>query len=98
MPTIKDVARYAGVSHGTVSNVLKGISSVSLENVRKVEEAIRELGYTPDASARNLKSDVSNIIGIVLPNITDSFFSQLYSSLNQVLRGQGYETLLYITN
>lgn len=98
MPTIKDVAKYAGVSHGTVSNVLKGVSTVSLENVRKVENAIRELGYKPDASARNLKSDVSSNIGIVLPNITDNFYAQLYTSLEQFLRNKGYEALLYITN
>nr|WP_325215129.1 extracellular solute-binding protein [uncultured Oscillibacter sp.] len=98
MPTIKDVAKYAGVSHGTVSNVLKGVRTVSLENVRKVEDAIRALGYKPDASARNLKSDVSSNIGIILPNITDNFFAQLYTSLQQFLRNEGYDALLYITN
>ena len=44
MVTIKDVAKYAGVSHGTVSNVLNGAPSVSLENIKTVEEAIRVLG------------------------------------------------------
>lgn len=98
MATIKDVAKYAGVSHGTVSNVLKGVSTVSLENVQKVEAAIRALGYKPDVSARILKSDTSHNIGVVLPNITDPFFAQLYTSLLQFLRNKGYEVLLYLSN
>ncbi len=97
MATIRDVAKYAGVSHGTVSNVLKGVSSVSLENVRKVEQAIQALGYTPDASARSLKMEVSRKIGIVLPNITDYFYAQFYTQLSQILRDKDFEPLLYIT-
>ena len=97
MPTIKDVAKYAGVSHGTVSNVLKGMSSVSLEKVRKVEEAIQILGYKPDTIARNLKANISTYIGIVLPNITDSFYAQVYTFLEQLLHDNGYETILHLT-
>lgn len=96
--TIKDVAKRAGVSHGTVSNVLKGVTSVSLENVRKVEKAIKELGYRPDISARNLKMEGSRQIGVVFPNITDIFYSRLYTQLYRYFQGEGYEPLLCLTN
>ena len=53
MATMKDVARLAGVSHGTVSNVLNGSKGVSIDKIRKVEEAVKALGYKPNALARN---------------------------------------------
>ena len=96
--TIKDVAKYAGVSHGTVSNVLRGVKSVSLENVRKVEHAIKELGYRPDVSARSLKMDTSNRVAVVFPNIRDSFYANLYMQLSRRIEDEGYDTLLYITH
>lgn len=96
--TIKDVAKRAGVSHGTVSNVLRGVNTVRLENVRKVERAIRELGYRIDVSARSLKMDTSNTVAIVLPSIRDSLYAQLYTQLSRCIRNEGYDTFLYLTN
>ena len=55
MPTIKDIALLAGVSHGTVSNVLNGRGNVSVEKIRRVEEAARQLGYSLDDRARRLR-------------------------------------------
>lgn len=59
MATIKDVAKLAGVSHATVSNVLNQKKIVSPKTVKKVQEAIRVLGYTPDETARSLKTSTS---------------------------------------
>ena len=98
MVTIKDVAKYAGVSHGTVSNVLKGMSSVSLENVIKVERAIRELGYRPNATARNLKTNRSLAVGIILPNITDRMYAQFYSAAEAMLTESNYDVELFVTH
>lgn len=48
VPTINDIAKAAGVSHGTVSNVLNKTGKVSIEKIRLVEEAIQQLGYVPN--------------------------------------------------
>lgn len=98
MATIKDVAKYAGVSHGTVSNVLNGLDTVSLDNVKKVEEAIKALGYKPNLSARNLKSNKLQEIAIIFPNITESIYATLFTTFDIMLENQGYKTHLYLSN
>ena len=98
MATIKDVANLAGVSHGTVTNVLKNTGNVSPEKVKSVMEAIETLGYKPQAAARALKSSSMNAIGVVLPNVTDSFYAQFYSSVESTLSAAGYSILLFTTN
>jgi DNA-binding LacI/PurR family transcriptional regulator/ABC-type glycerol-3-phosphate transport system substrate-binding protein len=96
--TIKDVAREAGVSSGTVSNVLNQRGRVSSERVKRVREAIRKLGYTPDATARSLKTSCSMNIGVILPNITDPNFAQIFTGIERVLSEHGYTTALYSTS
>lgn len=56
MPTIKDIARIAGVSHGTVSNVLNGRGNVSVEKIEAVQRAAREVGYQLNAQAQSLRA------------------------------------------
>ena len=63
---IKDVAREAGVSVGTVSNVLNKPSTVSEAKRRRVLDAISELGYVPNNAARQLKAGVSRAVGLVV--------------------------------
>ena len=65
-PTMKDVAREAGVSLGTVSKVINGIP-VGDEYRKKVEQAIKELDYHLNAYARGLKSNRTNTIAVILP-------------------------------
>lgn len=55
MPTIKDIAREAGVSHGTVSNVINGRGNVSVEKIRLVWQAAEKLGYKVNAKAQSLR-------------------------------------------
>ena len=98
MPTIKDVAKLAGVSHGTVSNVINGLSSVSLENVKKVQEAILTLGYKPDAAAQSLKASNSLEIAVVLPYITDNLYAHLYTAIDEACTLKGYDTALFVTS
>ncbi|MDA8226337.1 MAG: extracellular solute-binding protein [Desulfitobacterium hafniense] len=98
MPTIKDVAKLAGVSHGTVSNIMNGVKGVSLDKVKKVEDAIKALGYQPDAAARSLKTNKTMNVGVVLPNITDPCFSQLFTGIERVLSDKLYSTSLYMTS
>ena len=69
MATILDVAKLAGVSQGTVSNVLNGKGNVSSEKIRIVEEAARKLGYTINEQARILRKGSGKIIGVILPTV-----------------------------
>ena len=98
MATMKDVAKIAGVSHGTVSNVLNGGKGVSLEKVKRVQKAMMKLGYKPNAVARNLKLNKTMQIDLIIPNIIDSSLSQIYESLSMFATENGYTANLQITN
>lgn len=74
MSTIIEVAKRASVSIATVSNVIRGTKRVSPELRERVEAAIRELDYSPNAIARGLKVKQTRILGMVLPDITNPFF------------------------
>lgn len=97
MPTIKDVARLAGVSHGTVSNVINGAKSVNSQIVKRVRKAMEELGYQPDAKARSMRNSKTRLIGVVLPDITQRKYATLYTGLELKLRSQGYILCLFCT-
>lgn len=97
MSTIKDIARLAGVSHGTVSNVLNGRGNVSSEKIRRVEQAATQLGYQLNLQAKFLKSGRANTISVILPNITTEHYASLYQGLNEHFTMQGYELSLYLT-
>ena len=77
MATTKEVARRAGVSSGTVSNVLTGNAAVSHQLRERVLKAIKELGYEPNAIARSLKLNRTKMLGMVVTDITNPFFSQM---------------------
>ena len=66
--TIKDVARTAGVSVGTVSRAFNGYTDINEETKKKILEAAAQLEYTPNAVARSLSSRVSKNMGIILTN------------------------------
>jgi LacI family transcriptional regulator len=78
--SIKDVARHAGVSVGTVSNVLNKPDEVSPESIARVQSAIDELGYVRNDAARQLRAGVSSTVGFVVLDGQNPFF-------NQVVRG-----------
>jgi len=90
MVTIREVAKFAGVSHGTVSNVINGATNVSVEKIRKVKAAMAELGYKPNMVARNLKKEHTKEINIILPNNKNSEYIELYESLNGYAKRAGY--------
>jgi multiple sugar transport system substrate-binding protein len=95
--TIKDVARLAGVSHGTVSNVLNGKAGVALDKVQRVNEVVARLGYVPSQTAKNLKTNASTAVAVILPNIMDPHFSRLFTGVERILSEAGYSVSLYIT-
>jgi DNA-binding LacI/PurR family transcriptional regulator len=93
-PTIRDVARRAGVSHQTVSRVIKGEDTVMDATRERVMAAIRELAFVPNAIARSLTSDRTHTLGIVTSDIADHFFGQAVSGAEAEARRQGYFVII----
>lgn len=87
--TIKDVAKEVGVAPSTVSRVLKDHPSISAETKERVRKAMDKLGYVPNISARNLVSQLSNAIGVVLPIIeskertSEPFYLESITAMNE---------------
>ena len=97
MPTIKDVADLAGVAVGTVSHVLTGSVRVSEPLRLKVQAAIRELDYHPNHVARSLKTSRTRTLGIIVPDMTISFFPQIIRGAETAARARGY-TLIAVNS
>ena len=93
MPTIKQVAALAGVSVGTVSHVVNGSVPVSPDLRLKVEEAIRHLDYHPNHVARSLKTSRTRTLGIIVPDMTISFFPQIIRGAETGARAKGYSVI-----
>jgi LacI family transcriptional regulator len=98
MPTIRDVAKRAGVSTATVSAALNGTAFVSAELKERVEAAVRELGYAPHAIARSLKQGRTHLIGLVIADITNPFFNELTQAVEGAAQEKGFSVLLSDTN
>jgi DNA-binding LacI/PurR family transcriptional regulator len=94
MTTLIDVARRAGVSKSTVSNVVRGDVPVTEETRAKVEKAIAETNYLPNAIARSLKARTSRAIGIVVPDLTNPFYAELAAGVERSATAQGYAALI----
>lgn len=103
MVTIRDIARATGVSATTVSNVIHGKSNrVSAETIQNINEAIKQLGYVPNMSARSLVSSSSKVIGFINHVITDEnsnfmedpFHSSSIGTIENILRKNGYYLML----
>lgn len=97
MPTIKDIAKLAGVSHGTVSNVLNERGNVSIEKINLVENAARVLGYKRNAQAQQLRQGRNKFVGVIIPDFNQKTYLDLFTSLDHCLRKYGYSTNLYFT-
>lgn len=95
--TIKDVARLAHVSVGTASMALNGKYGVNEETREKVLEAARELNYKPNPYARYLSSKKTNLIGLVITDITNPFFGILIDLIQRGLNQYGYDIMLGIS-
>jgi len=98
MPNMKEIARMAGVSLGTVSNVLNGSARVREPLRKRVEEAVEALGYQPSALARGLRLDKSDIIGMVIPDITNPFFPAVVRGAEDIAFSHGYRLVLCNTD
>ena len=90
MPTIVEVAKRAGVSIATVSNVIRGTKKVSAALQQRVEAAVRELDYYPNEIARSLKVKQTRMLGIVVPDITNPFFPEIVRGAEDIAYERGY--------
>ena len=98
MATIKDVAKKAGVSVATVSRVLNSYENVRPETVALVKDAIRELGYHPNFLGRTLRRQETMKILVMVPTISNQFYSRLVKGIQTAAQTMGYHTMLAITN
>src|ERR1700752_3084498 len=96
--TIRDVAKAAGVSTATVSNVLNKTGKVGPRTHRLVLTAVKRLGYFPDVHARHLASRESRTMGIIVSDIENPFFPEVIKGFEVRARQLGYDAILSDTN
>lgn len=98
MATIKDIAKAAGVSRGTVSNVLNKRGGVSYEKIRLVEEAALAMGYVIDKSASSLRKGTTNTIALLIPSISENRYCDLYMGILHCAEAHDFRIRLFLTN
>lgn len=94
--TILDVASHAGVSKATVSRVINNNPKVNDQIKQRVLQSVKELGYRPNAVARNLANSTSNVIGLILPDITNPYFPIIARGIEDAAHRVGFS--LFICN
>ncbi|RFB17832.1 catabolite control protein A [Bacillus sp. HNG] len=92
--TIYDVAREANVSMATVSRVVNGNPNVKPTTRKKVQEAIDRLGYRPNAVARGLASKKTTTVGVIIPDISNIFYSELARGIEDIATMYKYNIIL----
>ena len=97
VPTMKDVAREAGVALGTVSKVVNGLP-VGDEYRIRVEKAIEKLDYRVNSYAKGLRSSKTFLVAVMMPNLVNPFFVGLVNCINKALAAKKYRMLFYATD
>ena len=92
--TIRDVAAAARVSAGTVSRVLNGKQDVAAELRHRVLAAVSELGYRPNGAARSLRTRAAMVLGVIISDITNSFFTAVVRGAEDKAQNAGYSVVL----
>ncbi|MCK0149321.1 LacI family transcriptional regulator [Marivita sp. S6314] len=93
-PTIKDVAKEAGVSKSTVSLVLQRSALVKDSTRQQVQDAMTRIGYVYNRSAANLRSTSTGLIGLIINDLRNPFFTEFAARLQMALADQGYAVVL----
>ncbi len=89
VPKLADVARVAKVGNATVSRALSGGKNVSSEAMKRISDAIIQLGYQPNRVAQTLKGASSGIVGMIVPSLSDMFFSKYAEAVERVTKERG---------
>ncbi len=95
-PTMKDVAREAGVALGTVSKVMNGIP-VGEDYRRRVQQAAEKLGYRVNNYARGLKTSRTFTVALIIPSLAHPFFAELAHEICRELGARGYQMIAFVT-
>lgn len=96
--TMADVAREAGVSMMTVSRAINNKDGISEATRQRILEIVDKLGYRPSDIARSLATDRTSTIGLVVPDISNPFFSKIALAIEQVAYARGYSVFMCNTN
>ena len=94
---IRQLAKELNLSIGTVSKALRNSHEISAQTKEKVFSLAKQLNYIPNPYASSLRRKKSNTIGIVVPEIADSFFSHAIKGIESVAQSKGYHALVYLT-
>ncbi|MEY4871590.1 MAG: hypothetical protein RLZZ563_920 [Pseudomonadota bacterium] len=97
MATIRDIAKRTGASIATVSRVVNGSGYVSAATRARIEAAVIELQYRPNAGARMMRSGESRLVGVLVPALDVHFFGILAHTVEQALFARGYQAMICST-
>jgi len=92
--TIKDIAKRAGVSHSTVSRALHNNALISVETADRIRKIAREMGYQPSAAARSLKTNRTQVLGVIVSSIADPFFGEILNGIEVRAQELGYSLFI----
>ena len=96
--TLRDVSEASGVSEMTVSRVLRNRGDVSPATRERVQEAARALGYVPNKIAGALASQRVNLVGVVIPSLSNMVFPEVMTGISEMLEGTGLQPVVGVTN
>ena len=96
--SIRTISEKTGLSTATVSRVINNKGGFSPETSERVQEAVRELGYVPNAMARALRTQSIPLVGIIVPDIVNEFFSRIVLRVQLALASQGYSAFICNTD
>ena len=91
--TMKDIARLTGLGLATISSYFNG-GNVREKNRIKIEEAVKELNFEVNEVARGLKTNRTKMIGIIIPEMNNTFFAEIITEAEDILRSHGYATMI----
>ena len=94
MSSIRDVAKLAGVSPATVSRVMNGTAKVDPEKQQRVQQVIKDTGFVPNEVARSLFKKSAKLLGLMIPNLQNPFFTQLSAQIEEAAERRGYHVFL----
>lgn len=103
MVTIKDVAKAAGVSPSTVSRVVKDHQGISVDTKKKIRKIMEEMGYSPNIAARNLVTNRSFTIGLIIKSavheaVLNPFYTEVNFGVSEACRKEGFSTIMTSAN
>lgn len=96
--TLKQIAKELGVSVSTVSKALNDSPEISEPTKKRIQEYAKLKNYKPNAIGLNLKNRSTKTIGVIIPNILNSFFAKVFTGIEKVADEKGYKVMTYISN